>query len=98
MAVLSVGPLVAFGFLLIPSLIAHLFARNMRQFALIASVIGGLTAFCGFCIAYRWDYPVGPSDVALLGVVYGLAFLGQKALGLLKSKRGKAQAGAGAPT
>src|SRR5687768_12483116 len=33
MAVLSVGPLVTFGFLLIPPLIAHLFARNMRQFA-----------------------------------------------------------------
>ena len=98
MAVLSVGPLVAFGFLLIPSLIAHLFARNMRQFALIASFIGGLTAFCGFCIAYHWDYPVGPIDVALLGVVYGLAFLGQKAVGLLKSKRGGAEAGAGAQT
>ena len=30
MAVLSVGPLIAFGFLLIPALTAHLFARNMR--------------------------------------------------------------------
>jgi ABC-type Mn2+/Zn2+ transport system permease subunit len=98
MAVLSVGPLVAFGFLLIPSLIAHLFARNMRQFALIAPVIGGVTAFCGFCIAYRWDYPVGPTDVALLGVVYGLAFLGQKAVGFLKSKRGRVEAVAGAQT
>src|SRR5207245_10089458 len=39
MAVLSVGPLVAFGFLLIPSLTAHLFAGNMRQFALIPSVV-----------------------------------------------------------
>src|SRR5207253_2621876 len=29
MAVLSVGPLIAFGFLLIPALTAHLFARNM---------------------------------------------------------------------
>src|ERR1019366_5530685 len=31
MAVLSVGPLIAFGFLLIPALTAHLFAANMRQ-------------------------------------------------------------------
>src|SRR5439155_11496968 len=51
MAVLSVGPLVAFGFLLIPPLIAHLFARNMLQFALVASCIGGLSSFLGFCIA-----------------------------------------------
>ncbi|PYJ56398.1 MAG: hypothetical protein DME24_22330 [Verrucomicrobia bacterium] len=93
MTVLSVGPLVAFGFLLIPSLIAHLFAGNMRQFALIASVIGGLTALGGFCIAYHWDFPVGPTDVALLGVVYGLAFLGQKSVGLLKSRRSQAEGG-----
>src|SRR5215470_16783694 len=39
-AVLSVGPLVSFGFLLIPPLIAHLFARNIRQFAFLACGIG----------------------------------------------------------
>jgi ABC-type Mn2+/Zn2+ transport system permease subunit len=78
MAVLSVGPLVAFGFLLIPPLIAHLFARNMLQFALIASGIGGVSAFVGFCLAYKWDYPVGPTDVALLGVIYFLSFMGKK--------------------
>jgi zinc transport system permease protein len=78
MAVLSVGPLVTFGFLLIPPLTAHLFARNMRQFALMASLIGGAAAFVGFCLAYRWDYPVGPTDVALLGIIYGLAFLARK--------------------
>jgi len=78
MAVLSVGPLVAFGFLLIPPLIAHLFARNMLQFALIASGIGGVSAFVGFCLAYKLDYPVGPTDVALLGVIYFLSFIGKK--------------------
>ena len=86
MAVLSVGPLVAFGFLLIPPLTAHLFVRNMRQFALAASGVGGVSAVAGFYIAYRWDYPVGPTDVALLGVIYGLAFLVQKAVALVKAK------------
>src|SRR2546422_1042622 len=75
MAVLSVGPLVAFGFLLIPPLIAHLFARNMRQFALTAAGVGGFSAVAGFYMAYKWDLPVGPVDVALLGFVYGLVFL-----------------------
>ena len=32
MTALSVGPLIAFGFLLIPALTAHQYARNMRQF------------------------------------------------------------------
>jgi ABC-type Mn2+/Zn2+ transport system permease subunit len=70
MAVLSVGPLIAFGFLLIPALSAHMVARNMRQFMVLASLIGGMTAFLGFCIAYKFDLPVGPTDVVLLGFLY----------------------------
>ncbi len=91
MAVLSVGPLVTFGFLLAPPLTAHLFARNMRQFAFIASAIGGVTAFIGFCLAYRWDMPVGPTDVALLGVIYLLGF-GVKRLWLLAASKSDEEA------
>jgi len=75
MAVLSVGPLIAFGFLLVPALTAHPFVRNMRQFTIVASAIGGATAFGGFWIAYQWDLPVGPTDVVLLGAVYAAAWL-----------------------
>jgi ABC-type Mn2+/Zn2+ transport system permease subunit len=80
MAVLSVGPLVTFGFLLLPPLTAHLFATNMRQFTAGAATIGGMTALAGFYFAYRWDLPVGPTDVALLGIVYALAFLVKRGL------------------
>jgi ABC-type Mn2+/Zn2+ transport system permease subunit len=75
MAVLSVGPLVAFGFLLVPALTAHLFARNMHRFTVIASLIGGVVAFLGFCLAYSFDLPVGPTDVVLLGVMYAFAWI-----------------------
>jgi ABC-type Mn2+/Zn2+ transport system permease subunit len=75
MAVLSVGPLIAFGFLLIPALIAHLWSRTMRQFTVFASLIGGAAAFLGFWIAYRWDLPVGPTDVALLGLIYVVSWI-----------------------
>jgi ABC-type Mn2+/Zn2+ transport system permease subunit len=80
MAVLSVGPLITFGFLLIPALTAHLFARNMRQFTIWASLTGGVTAFLGFWIAYQRDLPVGPTDVVLLGVVYAAAWVIAKLL------------------
>ncbi len=82
MAVLSVGPLIAFGFLLIPALTAHLFARNMRQFTILASLIGGAAAFFGFWIAYQYDYPVGPTDVVLLGGVYATAWVAARFLKL----------------
>jgi ABC-type Mn2+/Zn2+ transport system permease subunit len=81
-SVLSVGPLISFGFLLIPALTAHLFARNMRQFFTIASLLGGITAFLGFWLAYDWDWPVGPTEVVLLGVVYGGGLLLRKILQL----------------
>ena len=78
MAVLSVGPLIAFGFLLIPALTAHLFARTMRQFVALAPLFGGVAAFIGFWLAYQWDLPVGPTDVVLLGAVYAVAWLATK--------------------
>lgn len=68
--VLSVGPLIAFGFLLVSALTAQLFADNMRQLAFLASAIGGLTALLGFWIAYRFDLPVRPTDIALVGAIY----------------------------
>ncbi|HVM62947.1 MAG TPA: metal ABC transporter permease [Verrucomicrobiae bacterium] len=87
MAVLSVGPLIAFGFLLIPPLTAHLFARNMRQFTTFASLLGGATAFIGFWLAYQWDLPVGPTDVVLLGFVYGMVWVVQCLIRLSRTER-----------
>jgi len=75
MAVLSVGPLIAFGFLLMPALTAHHFARTMRQFTLFASLLGGVSAFVGFWIAYELDWPVGPTDVVVLGLVYAAVWI-----------------------
>ncbi|HLX71768.1 MAG TPA: metal ABC transporter permease [Verrucomicrobiae bacterium] len=75
-AVLSVGPLIAFGFLLIPVLTVRLFARNMRQFTIVSSIVGGVASFVGFWIAYQWDWPVGPTDVVLLGVIFAVVWTG----------------------
>jgi ABC-type Mn2+/Zn2+ transport system permease subunit len=80
MSVLSVGPLVTFGFLLIPPLIARAVARNMRQFAIIGCVVGVASALIGFCLAVKWDVPAGPTDVALLGVIYLLVVLAKRML------------------
>jgi len=87
MAVLSVGSLISFGFLLIPALTAHLFAKNMRQFVILASLIGGVSAFVGFWIAYQWDCPVSPTDVVLLGIIYALGFTAKKLVSIFQSKR-----------
>jgi ABC-type Mn2+/Zn2+ transport system permease subunit len=46
----------------------------MRQFTIFASLIGGVASFIGFWIAYQWDWPVGPTDVVSLGIIYALGF------------------------
>jgi ABC-type Mn2+/Zn2+ transport system permease subunit len=74
-SVLSVGPLVTFGFLLMPPLIAHQLTRTMKQFLAVAAAIGALSAIAGFALAYKWDLPVGATDVALLGVLLTVVFI-----------------------
>jgi len=86
-ALLSVGPLIAFGFLLIPPLTAHLFARNMRQFTILASLLGGTASFIGFWLAYQWDLPVGPTDVVLLGMIYAAAWTVHWLIQISKTER-----------
>ena len=83
LAVFSVGPAVTFGFLLLPALIARLFARTMKQFSVFSSVIGGFSALGGFVIAYEYDLPVGPTDIALLGGIYALGYSLKKAWKLI---------------
>ena len=46
----------------------------MRQFTILASLSGGISAFLGFWLAYQLDWPVGPTEVVLLAVIYFLAF------------------------
>ena len=81
-AVLTVGPLVTFGFLIIPPLIVHPWAGRMRRFFIGSSIVGAASSFIGFWIAYRFDLPVGPTDVALLGVLLGISRLLRKLLRL----------------
>jgi ABC-type Mn2+/Zn2+ transport system permease subunit len=63
--VLAAGPLVTFGFLVAPPLAARVLTRRMLSFSITAAVIGGVCAFTGFCLAYRYDMPLGPAEVAV---------------------------------
>jgi len=65
----------------------------MRQFTVLASCLGGIASFIGFCAAYRYDLPAGPTDVVLLGAIYGLGFLVKKLVALLKTKPENASTG-----
>jgi ABC-type Mn2+/Zn2+ transport system permease subunit len=71
LGVMTAGPLVTFGFFVIPPLTARIITRRMLAFSLTSAGLGAITAFAGFYCAYRFDLPLGPAEVALASL--GLA-------------------------
>jgi ABC-type Mn2+/Zn2+ transport system permease subunit len=77
LGVLVVGPLVMFGFLIVPPMIAGRLVVGMRNVSVMAAMLGAGVALIGFALAYRLDWPTGPTDVALAGVVLALVTAAQ---------------------
>ena len=77
LGVLVVGPLVMFGFLIVPPMIAGRLVVGMRNVSVMAAMLGAGVALLGFAVAYRLDWPTGPTDVALAGVVLALVTAAQ---------------------
>ncbi len=73
LGVMTVGPLVIFGLLVVPPMIALPWAKGIRGLSLLASAAGGVSAFSGFYLSYRFDLPLGPLIVVALSALYGLA-------------------------
>jgi ABC-type Mn2+/Zn2+ transport system permease subunit len=77
--VMTAGPVVTFGFLVVPPVTARLLTRRMLTFSLASGALGALSAFTGFYCAYRFDMPLGPAEVVvasgvllLVGVARGV--------------------------
>ena len=77
LGVLVVGPLVMFGFLIVPPMIGGRLVVGMRSVSIIAALVGAGIALVGFDLAYRLDWPTGPTDVALAGMVLALVTAGR---------------------
>ena len=75
LGVMTAGPLVVFGMLVIPPMAALPWARGIMSFSLTASVYGGLSALAGFYISYVYDLPLGPVIVSA-AVCFFLASFG----------------------
>lgn len=74
--VMTAGPIVTFGFLVIPPLTARLVTRHMLAFSLASAGIGAVTSFGGFYCAYRFDLPLGPAEVAVASLVLAVVGAG----------------------
>ncbi len=63
--VIIAGPLLIFGFLVLPALAAKPLVHRMSSFLMLSSALGMMMAFFGFYSSVRLDLPLGPTDVAL---------------------------------
>src|SRR5437867_8036426 len=96
--VMTAGPLVTFGFLVVPPLTARLIVRRMLAFSLTAAALGATTAFAGFYAAYRLDLPLGPAEVAVAAVLLVVVGAGRGLVSLRRAgRRSSSVSGAHAP-
>ena len=82
LGVMTVGPLVIFGFLVVPPMAALPWAKGMTSFSLLASLGGGASALAGFYLSYTYDLPLGPVVVCVACALLLLSWLAQAAAGL----------------
>jgi ABC-type Mn2+/Zn2+ transport system permease subunit len=85
LGVMDAGPLVVFGFLVLPPLAALRVAPGLVAAFWISAAIATLSSVGGFVLAYRVDLPTGPTSVALAAICWLLLSIGAR----LREKLGR---------
>ena len=71
LGVMNVGPLVVFGFLVLPALAALRIAPGIASAFVLSALIAAVSFVGGFAAAYRADLPAGPVGVAVAAAIWG---------------------------
>jgi len=85
LGVMDAGPLVVFGFLVLPPLAALRVAPGLVAAFWISAAIAALSSVGGFVLAYHVDLPTGPTSVALAAGCWLLLSIGAR----LREKLGR---------
>ena len=73
LAVPIAGVLMVFSFLVVPAVIANLFAEDKRRLTVISWATGALASIIGLWLSYTKDLPTGPLIVCMYGLLLVLA-------------------------
>ncbi|HXL34132.1 MAG TPA: metal ABC transporter permease, partial [Gemmatimonadales bacterium] len=73
LAVPIAGVLMVFSFLVVPAVIANLFAEDKRRLVMISWASGALASIIGLWLSYTKDLPTGPLIVCMYGLLLVLA-------------------------
>jgi manganese/iron transport system permease protein len=80
-SVMTVGPVVLFGLLVLPPLAARSLARSMGALYLWAALLGLASAAAGIEASFAFDWPLGPAVVVSASAVLVLAWIGGRLRG-----------------
>jgi ABC-type Mn2+/Zn2+ transport system permease subunit len=72
LGVMNVGPLVVFGFLVLPPLAALRVAPGLGVAFLLSALVAAFSSLGGFLLALRADLPAGPTSVAVAAAFWAL--------------------------
>jgi ABC-type Mn2+/Zn2+ transport system permease subunit len=81
LGVMTAGPLVVFGFLVLPALAALRIAPGIGSAFAISAALASLSFLAGFWLSYRADLPAGPVCVAVAGACWAAASLARRLQG-----------------
>lgn len=90
LGVITAGPLVVFGFLVLPALAALRVAPGLASAFALAAALAAASFLGGFALAYRADLPAGPVCVAVAAAGWATC----NALAWLRTRRGAKLLGA----
>jgi ABC-type Mn2+/Zn2+ transport system permease subunit len=76
LGVMTAGPLLVFGFLVLPALAALRVAPGLGSAFALSAVVAALSFLGGFALSYRADLPAGPACVAVAAACWLAASLG----------------------
>ncbi len=82
--VMTAGPLVVFGFLVLPALAALRVASGLLAAFAISAALAAFAFLGGFWLSYRADLPAGPTCVAVAGACWAAASIAMR----LRGRRG----------
>ena len=77
-AIKVVGALLIVALLIIPAASARPLARTPEAMALIAALIGAVSALAGLRASFLWDTPAGPTIVCVAATIFALTNLGSR--------------------
>ena len=69
----TLGALPVFAFSVLPAMAAVRLASNTPRTLFVGALIGGLSGFSGYVLAFLWELPVGPTQTLVAACIVALA-------------------------